>query len=215
MIRRALLIAVLLAGCGQSAGGQAGNAAAPAPKQAQARDSGQRATAILAGGCFWSTEAALEPLPGVVNVVSGFAGGGSANPTYEQVTGGRTGHLEAVQVTFDPTRISYGALVRRFLVSIDPTDDGGQFCDRGPNYRTAIFAMDAAQRRDAQTALAGARRVLGRAPVTPVLGPARFFAAADHHQDYARRNPGRYNQYKVGCGRDARLRQVWGNRAAG
>ena len=215
MIRRALLIAVLLAGCGQSAGGQAGNTAAPAPKQTQARDSGQRATAILAGGCFWSTEAALEPLPGVVNVVSGFAGGNSANPTYEQVTGGRTGHLEAVQVTFDPARISYGALVRRFLVSIDPTDDGGQFCDRGPNYRTAIFAMDAGQRREAQAALAGAGRVLGRAPVTPVLGPARFFAAAEHHQDYARRNPGRYDQYKRGCGRDARLRQVWGNRAAG
>jgi methionine-S-sulfoxide reductase len=214
MIRRILLVAVLLAGCGQSAGGQSG-AAAPAAKQTQARDSGQRATALFAGGCFWSTEAALEPLPGVVNVVSGFAGGSSANPTYEQVTGGRTGHLEAVQVTFDPARISYGALVRRFLLSIDPTDDGGQFCDRGPNYRTAIFAIDAGQRRDAQAALAAARRVLGRDPVTPVLGPARFFAAADHHQDYARLNPLRYDLYKRGCGRVARLRQVWGSRAAG
>ncbi len=212
MIRRILLMAILLAGCGQSAGGQSGNSAAP--KQAAARDSGQRATAVLAGGCFWSTEAALEPLPGVVNVVSGFAGGSSANPTYEQVTGGRTGHLEAVQVTFDPARISYGALVRRFLLSIDPTDDGGQFCDRGPNYRTAIFAANAGQRRDAQTALAAARRVLGRPTVTPVLGPARFFAAADHHQDYARNNPLRYDLYKRGCGREAALRQVWGNRAA-
>ena len=215
MIRRALLIALLAAGCSQSAGSQTGNAAAPAQKQAAARDSGQRATAIFAGGCFWSTEAALEPLPGVVNVVSGFAGGSSANPTYEQVTGGRTGHLEAVQVTFDPARISYGQLVRRFLVSIDPTDDGGQFCDRGPNYRTAIFAMDAGQRRDAQAALAGARRVLGRPLVTPVNGPTRFFAAADHHQDYARRNPMRYDLYKRGCGRVEALRRVWGNRAAG
>lgn len=214
MIRRALLVAVLLAGCGQSAGSQSG-AAVPPAKQAPARDSGQRATALFAGGCFWSTEAALEPLPGVVNVVSGFAGGSSANPTYEQVTGGRTGHLEAVEVTFDPARISYGTLVRRFLLSIDPTDDGGQFCDRGPNYRTAIFAMDVGQRREAQAALAGARRVLGRPPVTPVLGPARFFAAADHHQDYARRNPLRYDLYKRGCGRVARLRQVWGSRAVG
>jgi peptide-methionine (S)-S-oxide reductase len=211
MIRRLAIFAlVALAACGQSAGGQTANQQQPAQ---QARDSGRRATALFAGGCFWSTESAMEHVPGVVAAVSGFAGGSSANPTYEQVTGGNTGHREAVRVTYDPTRISYGTLVRRFLRTIDPTDDGGQACDRGANYRSAVFALNPAQRREAQAALAEANRILGGRVVTPLLDAAPFYAAAEHHQDYARLNPGRYGLYRRGCGRDGRLRQVWGNQA--
>lgn len=211
MIRRlAILALVALAACGQSAGSQTANQQQPAQ---QPRDSGRRETALFAGGCFWSTESAMEHVPGVVEAVSGFAGGSSANPTYEQVSGGNTGHREAVRVRYDPARVSYGALVRRFLRTIDPTDDQGQFCDRGATYRTAVFALNAGQRREAQAALAEASRVVRARVVTPVLDAAPFYAAAEHHQDYARLNPMRYGLYRRGCGRDGRLRQVWGNQA--
>jgi peptide-methionine (S)-S-oxide reductase len=152
-------------------------------------------------------------VPGVVEAVSGFAGGASANPTYEQVSGGNTGHREAVQVRYDPARVSFGQLVRRFLRNIDPTDDGGQACDRGAVYRSAVFALNPAQRREAQAAIAEAARIVRGRVVTPVLDSAPFYAAAAHHQDYARQNPGRYGLYRRGCGRDARLREVWGNQA--
>ncbi|HST35029.1 MAG TPA: peptide-methionine (S)-S-oxide reductase, partial [Allosphingosinicella sp.] len=124
------------------------------------------------------------------------------------------GHIEAVQVVFDPARISYRQLAARFLRTIDPTDSGGQFCDRGENYHTAIFALNAAQRRDAEAAVAEANRVLRGRVTTPVRGAARFYAAEAYHQDYARRNPDAYNRYRRGCGKDARLRAVWGNQAA-
>lgn len=209
--RIAIFALAALAACGQSAGRQtAANQQQPAQA---ARDSGRRETALFAGGCFWSTESAMEHVPGVVSAVSGFAGGSSANPTYEQVTGGNTGHREAVRVTYDPARVSYATLVRRFLRSIDPTDDGGQACDRGSSYRSAVFALNPAQRREAQAALAEANRMLGGRVVTPLLAAATFYAAPEHHQDYARLNPGRYGLYRRGCGRDARLRQIWGNQA--
>jgi len=169
--------------------------------------------AIFAGGCFWSTERDLERLPGVVSVVSGFTGGSEANPSYAQVAQERTSHVEAVVVVFDPARISYARLVRHFLHSIDPTDNGGQFCDRGANYRTAVFAIGAAQRREAEAALAEANRQLGGRVVTPVRAASRFFGAPPAHQDYAARNPERYAAYRRGCGKDARLRQIWGNAA--
>ena len=171
-------------------------------------------TALFAGGCFWSAERDVEAIPGVVEAVSGFAGGTVANPTYMQVVRGGTGHLEAVQVTYDPARISYGQLVRRFLRTIDPTDSGGQFCDRGPSYRTAIFALNPAQRREALAAVAEANRILRGRVVTPVRAAAPFYAVEAYHQDYARRNPAAYNRYRVGCGKDARLRQIWGAQAA-
>ncbi|MGQ0659867.1 peptide-methionine (S)-S-oxide reductase MsrA [Sphingosinicella sp.] len=166
--------------------------------------------AIFAGGCFWSTENDMEHVPGVSSAVSGFTGGTVANPTYEQTSAGGTGHVEAVVVVFDPARISYAQLVRRFLRTIDPTDDGGQFCDRGPVYRTAIFAIGDAQRREALAAVAEANRQLGGRVVTPVRAASRFYGAALNHQDYARRNPERYAAYRRGCGRDAALRRVWG-----
>jgi peptide-methionine (S)-S-oxide reductase len=206
MARRFLLAFLLLAACGPSGADPAGARQVPRPANAR--------SALFAGGCFWSAERDMEAVPGVVSAVSGFAGGHVANPTYEQVVRGGTGHLEAVQVTYDPARITYRDLARRFLRSIDPTDGGGQFCDRGPSYRTAIFALDPAQRRDAGAARAEANRILRGRVVTPVLGPARFYPAEAYHQDYARRNPGDYGRYRIGCGKDARLRAVWGSEAA-
>ena len=166
--------------------------------------------AIFAGGCFWSTERDLEAIPGVLSAVSGFTGGHVANPTYRQTITSETGHVEAVLVEYNAARISYAQLVRRFLRTIDPTDGGGQFCDRGPNYRTAIFPIGAGQRREAEAAVAEANRQLGGRVVTPVRAASRFYGAEAEHQNYAARNPARYAAYRRGCGKDARLRQVWG-----
>lgn len=206
MARRFLLAALLLAACGPSGAGSADATQMPRPANAR--------SALFAGGCFWSAERDIEAVPGVIAAVSGFAGGRIANPTYEQVVRGGTGYLEAVEVTYDPARITYRDLARRFLRTIDPTDAGGQFCDRGDNYHTAIFALDPAQRRDAEAARAEANRALHGRVVTPVRGPARFYAAEAYHQDYARRNPVQYGLYRRGCGKDARLRAVWGDQAA-
>lgn len=208
MIRKLLLAALLLASCGQSNADTAATAQRRVPRPANAQ------TALFAGGCFWSAERDVEAIPGVVEAVSGFAGGTVRNPGYMQVVRGGTGHLEAVQVTYDPARISYGQLVRRFLRTIDPTDGGGQYCDRGPSYRTAIFALNPAQRRDAVAAVAEANRILRGRVVTPVRAAAPFYAAEAYHQDYARRNPAAYGRYRTGCGKDARLREVWGAQAA-
>lgn len=186
-----------------------GETAASAPPAVQA-DSGRRETALFAGGCFWSVEANFEAMPGVVAAVSGFAGGRMANPTYDQVVRGGTGHLEAVQVTFDPSRISYRQLVDRFWRTIDPTDPDGQFCDQGATYATAVFA-NAAQKPVAEASRRVAVAEIGAARfVTPVRDSARFWPAEAYHQDFARLNPVRYGGYSRFCGRSARLRAVWG-----
>lgn len=204
---RPLAIAALMAACSPAGSGAS---AAPSPPANQASDSGQREVAVFAGGCFWSTESNFEHMPGVVSAVSGFAGGQAANPTYEQVVRGGTGHVEAVQVTFDPRRISYRQLVDRFWRTIDPTDPDGQFCDHGPSYATAVFAT-AAQRPAAEASRAAAVSALGAQRfVTPVRNAARFWPAAAYHQDFAQKNPVRYGGYTRFCGRAARLRQVWG-----
>lgn len=203
MIRRPLaFLAILLA----AACGPADDAGSAAPPQ------GPTQTAVFAGGCFWSVEKNFEDMPGVVSAVSGFAGGRTANPTYEQVVRGGTGHLEAVRVTFDPRRISYRQLVDRFWRTIDPTDDGGQFCDRGASYGTAVFATPAQRPVAEASRAAAASRVRGF--VTPVRDAATFWPAGAEHQDFARRNPVRYGGYSRFCGRDARLRTVWGTPAA-
>ena len=205
MSLRSILVATAIA-----AAAACSPAAPPASAQASGTDSGRREVAVFAGGCFWSVEANFERMPGVVSAVSGFAGGRLANPTYDQVVRGGTGHLEAVQVTFDPARTSYRQLVDRFWRTIDPTDPDGQFCDQGAPYATAVFAT-AAQKpaalasRQAAVAVIGARRF-----VTPVRDAARFWPAEAYHQDFARLNPVRYGGYTRFCGRAARLRQVWG-----
>jgi peptide-methionine (S)-S-oxide reductase len=165
-------------------------------------------TAVFAGGCFWSAEHDMAHVKGVRNVVSGYAGGPSRNPTYKN----HEGHLEVIRVTYDPAQISYAALTRTFLRQIDPTDGGGQFCDRGPSYRTAIFYGDEAERQAAQAATAEAAKVIGKTIATQVRAAAPFWTAEAYHQDYAARNPVRYNAYRIGCGRDRRVKAVWGGR---
>ncbi|MEC9435189.1 MAG: peptide-methionine (S)-S-oxide reductase MsrA [Pseudomonadota bacterium] len=167
-------------------------------------------TAVFAGGCFWCVESDMEALPGVIEAVSGYAGGASQAPSYAQVSAGGTGHLEAVEVLFDPDRISYATLVRTFLRTVDPLDAGGQFCDRGPSYATAIFAQDDAQAATARAALDEASAALGQPVVTPLREAARFWPAEAYHQDYAKTHPLKYRFYRWNCGRDARVEALWG-----
>ncbi len=182
-------------------------------------------TAIVAGGCFWCVESDFESVPGVKEVVSGYTGGKTKNPTYKQVTRGGTGHYEAVEIRFDPAKISYAKIMELFFRSIDPTDAGGQFCDRGDSYRTAIFVQNAPQRKAAEAAKAEAEKALGRNVVTPILNAGPFYKAEAYHQDYykgskiilTRRGPKAqseaYKFYRDSCGRDQRVRQLWGSAA--
>jgi peptide-methionine (S)-S-oxide reductase len=176
----------------------------------------------VAGGCFWCVEADFEKVRGVREVVSGYTGGTVENPTYQQVTGGRTGHYEAVQIIYDDSVVSLEQLLSMFLRSVDPTDAGGQFCDRGDSYRTAIFAADGAGRAAAEAAIRQAEQELGRQVVTPVLPLGTFWIAEDYHQDYwkgddwivtragPKRQAAAYQFYREACGRDARVRELWG-----
>ncbi|NJM35446.1 MAG: peptide-methionine (S)-S-oxide reductase MsrA [Rhodomicrobium sp.] len=166
------------------------------------------ATAVFAGGCFWCVEADFEKLEGVEKAVSGYAGGDLANPTYRN----HGSHLEAVEVTYDPDVVSYRALVDYHLRHIDPLDDGGQFCDRGHSYTTAIFYSTEAERAAAGAAVTEAETVLGQKIVTPVLQLGPFHVAEDYHQDYYKKNKARYAYYRSGCGRDRRVKQIWGDR---
>jgi peptide-methionine (S)-S-oxide reductase len=174
---------------------------------AEAAESAQLRTAVFAGGCFWSVEKAMEKLPGVTDVVSGYSGGDRRNPTYQN----HEGHLEAVQVTYDPARTTYARLVDGFFHSIDPTDAGGQICDRGHAYTTAVFVTTEAERAAAAEVKAQVARTLGKPVATKVLRASPFWKAEAYHQDYARRNPASYNAYRLGCGRDRALKAVWGS----
>jgi len=171
------------------------------------------AAAVFAGGCFWCTESDFDHIPGVVSTTSGYAGGGVANPSYQQVSAGGTGHIESVRVVYDPAKVSYQTLVARFFRTVDPLDGGGQFCDRGSQYRSAIFVANAAERRIAEATRARAATLLRKPIATLVLPAARFYPAEAYHQDYYRKNPIRYRYYRTGCGRDARLTAVWGKSA--
>lgn len=162
-------------------------------------------TAIFAGGCFWSAEHDIEHTPGVKAVVVGYSGGARQHPSYEN----HEGHLESIKVTYDPRQISYPQLVDAFFHHIDPTDPNGQICDRGPSYRTAVFVADPAEKAAAEQVKAQVARALGHPVATMVLPAGTFWMGEDYHQDYARKNPINYNAYRVGCGRDARLRAVW------
>jgi len=171
----------------------------------------ETATAILAGGCFWCVEADMDKVEGVSETVSGYIGGWTENPTYQSHSS--DGHYEAVRVTFDPSVTSYRELLDIFLRTIDVTDDGGQFCDRGPSYRTAIFVADEAERAAAEAAKAEAEAALGRSIVTPIVDAEPFWPAEDYHQDYYLENSFRYTGYRFACGRDRRVKQVWGDAA--
>jgi peptide-methionine (S)-S-oxide reductase len=175
--------------------------------------SAQTAVAIFAGGCFWCMEPPFDKLPGVKSTTSGYVGGHVANPTYKQVSAGRTGHAEAVLVRYDPTRVSYQTLLDVFWRNIDPLAIDRQFCDIGDQYRSAIFTTGAEQRRLAEASkrkLEASGRF--RQPIATQIVPAsKFYPAEEYHQDYYRRNPVRYKFYRYNCGRDQRLEQLWGS----
>lgn len=184
-----------------------------------------RETLVVAGGCFWCVEADFERVQGVIEVVSGYTGGDVDNPSYKQVVRGGTGHYEAVEIVFDAGQVSRRQLLEMFFRSVDPTDAGGQFCDRGESYRTAIFVSDTAERALAEKVKAEAQAALGQKIVTPVLEARTFWIAEDDHQDYykskelvlTRAGPkskaSAYKFYREACGRDQRVRDLWGSAA--
>jgi len=197
LMHMSLLPAYAAAGASPAAG--AGPAGAARSKSAMADSAvAVPARATFAGGCFWCMETAFEGLPGVKSVISGYTGGPERNPSYEQVSSKTTGHSEAVQITYDPRQISYAQLLDLFWHNVDPTDAGGQFCDRGPEYRSEIYYHDATQKRLAEES----KRKIETAP--------EFWPAEEYHQDFYKKSPVRYHGYRAGCGRDRRLTDLWG-----
>lgn len=168
----------------------------------------ETASAVFAGGCFWCVESDFEKLEGVGDVVSGYAGGLKQNPTYED----HEGHLEVVRVPYDPSVISYSEVVDYFFRHVDPLDAGGQFCDRGHAYTTAVFYASAEEYDAAKAGKEAAEAALGETVVTPLIELERFWIAEDYHQDYYKKNPIRYKYYRTSCGRDRRVKQLWGGR---
>lgn len=170
------------------------------------------AKATFAGGCFWCVEADFDKVPGVISTTSGYIGGTLANPTYKQVSRNNTGHAEAVEIVFDPAKVSYASLVEKFWRTIDPTTKDRQFCDSGNPYRSAIFTHDAAQAEVVKRSLAALQKSkpFKEPIVTEVAAATPFYVAEEYHQDYYLKNPIRYNHYRTRCGRDARLEQLWG-----
>jgi peptide-methionine (S)-S-oxide reductase len=182
--------------------------AAPPPAKPP---SAQLATAIFAGGCFWCIESDFEKLAGVTEAESGYTGGHLANPTYEQVSHGGTGHAEAVRVLFDPSKVSYEQLLDYFWHHIDPTVKDQQFCDAGHQYRSAIFYLNESQKKTAESSKAALERSGRFAHIYTEIVPATaFYLAEEYHQGYYKKNPIRYNYYRHSCGRDARVSKVWG-----
>jgi peptide-methionine (S)-S-oxide reductase len=193
----------------------------PKDKAAEGRTSdaasGDHGVAIFAGGCFWCMETPFDELDGVLSTTSGYTGGTKVNPTYKEVSAGGTGHAEAVQVAYDPSKVAYDELLNVYWRNVDPLDDGGQFCDRGEEYRTAIFVSNEEQRRLAERS----KQTLGDSQrfdepiVTEIVAAETFYPAEDYHQDYAKKNPLRYVLYRLACGRDARLEELWDGEAGG
>lgn len=203
------LIAAMVAACEQP-----GAVSKPTEGSAPSNRSGtpQGSIGTFAGGCFWCTEADFDKVPGVISTTSGYIGGTVINPTYKQVTSGKTGHIEAVQVRFDPAKTSFAELLAAFWPTIDPLTPNRQFCDSGPQYRSAIFYHDAEQKRQAEASKAEleASGRFDRPIVTEILPATEFYVAEEYHQDYYNKNPVRYSYYRSNCGRDARLAEVWG-----
>jgi peptide-methionine (S)-S-oxide reductase len=168
------------------------------------------ATAIFAGGCFWCMESPFDDLPGVIKTISGYTGGHTENPTYKEVSNGKTGHLEAVQVTYDPAKVTYEKLLEVFWRNIDPFDDAGQFCDKGDQYKAAIFYNGGKERQLAEASKTAVKMMFtDKLIATSIIPAGKFFPAEDYHQDYYLSNPKRYKFYRFTCGRDRRLNQVW------
>ncbi len=166
-------------------------------------------TAIFAGGCFWCTEAALDSIDGVIETLSGYTGGQVENPTYNQVSTGKTGHYEGLKVTYDPSKVTYHKVLNAFWLSIDPLDGDGQFADRGSQYKTAIFYANDEQKKIAEASKANIEKMIGEKIVTEILPAEKFWPAEEYHQDYYKNNSLRYNAYKLGSGREKKLHKFW------
>ena len=172
-------------------------------------EAGDEAVAYFAGGCFWCMEGPFEALEGVSEVVSGYTDGDLPNPSYRQVSSGSTGHAEAIRVVYDPSRVTYEQLLEVFWHNIDPTDGGGQFCDRGSQYRTGIYVRNAEERLAAEASKRRVAEELGQAIATEIHDATTFYDAEAYHQDFHHTHPVRYTTYRRGCGRDARLNELW------
>jgi peptide-methionine (S)-S-oxide reductase len=197
-----------------AAGAFVPRARAAAPRHDAARPASTD-TAVFAGGCFWSMEKAFEHVPGVVEAVSGFSGGTAANPSYDEVSGGQTGHAESVRVVYDPARVTYPQLLDVYWHNTDPVSTNGQFCDHGPEYRTIVFTRGAEQRRLAEASKATVQRHFTRPVTTRIENAGPFYPAEAYHQNFAETHAAHYNAYRIGCGRDRRLRELWGDAAGG
>ena len=182
------------------------------PSDSGVPNGGPLAKATFAGGCFWCMEPPYDKLEGVISTTSGYTGGQKANPTYEEVSAGITGHAEAVQILYDPTKISYAKLLDVFWRNIDPTTPDRQFCDVGLQYRTGIFYHNDEQKQLAQQSkqAVGQSKTFSEPIVTPITAATEFYPAEEYHQDFYQKNPFRYKFYRYGCGRDARLAELWG-----
>ncbi len=209
-MKTTILSALLLTAAGALAAAALDHTHAPAAKPAKPAAGAKLAKATFAGGCFWCMEPPFDHLPGVVSTTSGYIGGAKKNPTYEEVSSGGTGHAEAVEVAYDPAKVSYEKLLEVFWKNIDPTVENRQFCDVGEQYRSAIFTHGETQRRLAE---ASKRRLEPRfrdGIRTEIVPAGPFYPAEEYHQDYYTKNPIRYKLYRTGCGRDRRLEEVWG-----
>jgi peptide-methionine (S)-S-oxide reductase len=175
-----------------------------------AADAQELAKATFAGGCFWCMEPPFDALDGVVSTTSGYTGGHTANPTYEQVSAGKTGHAEAVEIVYDPRKVTYARLLEVFWRNIDPLTANAQFCDTGSQYRAGIFVHDATQRRLAEASKDAVAQRLQKPIVTEITAASQFWPAEEYHQDYYKKNPIRYKFYRTSCGRDRRLEAIWG-----
>ncbi len=205
MLARLVLALGLLAGCG-STSASAGTEAAPPLEKGQEE-------AIFAGGCFWCMEKPFDKVDGVISTTAGYTGGKEEHPTYEDVGHHRTRHYEALRVVYDPAKVDYDKLLQVFWHNVDPTQANGQFCDKGDQYRTGIFTSDAEEKAKAEASKKAAAAELGEPIVTEVLPKAVFWVAEEYHQDFYVKKPGSYERYRIGCGRDARLQQLWGDKA--
>ena len=173
-------------------------------------DQDKQAVATFAGGCFWCLEGPFDELDGVISTTSGYTGGHVDNPTYKQVSAGRTGHTEAVQIVYDPNKVTYQQLLEIYWVNIDPLTENAQFCDRGSQYRSGIFYHDAEQKKLATASSKAIQSMFDKPVVTEITEFSKFYPAEDYHQDYYLKNPLRYKYYRWGCGRDQRLEELWG-----
>ena len=183
--------------------GRVESATSPAP-------STMKGVATFAGGCFWCMEPPFERLPGVISVTSGYTGGTTRNPSYEDVSAGGTGHAESVEVRYDPAKISYQKLLDVYWHNVDPLTPNAQFCDHGTQYRTAIFYHDEEQHRFADASMQEVQKRFKEPIVTQIVPASQFYPAEEYHQDYYKKNPIRYKFYRYNCGRDARLANLWG-----